>query len=372
MKLLFLCNSLWMNNLVRTYPFYKKLSEDHEIIVVGPLKEGTEIYAPYRNAMAYRPWSLTPTWHGLKSLFDAVREESKDCDILHVFKPLPWSYFPALLARAARKIPIVLDIEDLDYFPISWKDKFSLPAMSYSMIHSSDAVVVHTRKLQELYGGTIIRTGTDTDLFMPDVRGAAELREKLGLEGKFIIPFLGTPRRYKGIELIMQALKRLNKKDMVFLVVGDSRDSDFMELYPAYKEYIKLVPPQPFEDMPKYLAMSDLVILAHMNYGPWRGYEVPAKIYDSMACAKPVIVSRVGDSPDIIADTGIILKGELKSIHPTESEVKECADAIEYIYDNPEEARRLGGSARKRCVENYSWDVLKKQILNEYEKVLDL
>lgn len=370
MKILMLCNSLWMNNLVRTYPFYNKLSEDHEITVVGPLKEGTEIYLPYRNSMKYRPWRLEPTMKGLKSLYNAVREESRDSDIIHVFKPLPWSYFPALFARAARKIPIVLDIEDLDYFPMSWKDRLSMPAAAYNMIGKSDAVVVHTSGLQELYGGTIIRTGADTGFFRPDVEGTQELREKLGLEGKFVIPFLGTPRRYKGIELIVRALKLLDRKDIVFMIVGNTDDEDFMEIYPDYKEYIKLVPPQPFEDMPKYLAMSDLVILTHMNYGPWRGFEVPAKIYDSMACGKPVIVSRMGDCPDIIGDTGIILESELKQIHPEENEVRELAEAIEQVYNDPGAARELGESARERCIKNYSWDVLKDRISEVYEKVL--
>lgn len=363
MKILMLCNTLWQNNLGRTLPFYKKVSEVHDVKVIGPLKKDTEIFSPYRGMMNYVPWYFPPTHKAIKLFI----QESKDCDLIHCFKPLPWSYFPSLFLKFLCKKPLVLDIEDLDYYPVSLKKRFSLPAITTNMTGLADAIVVQSRQLQKKFGGVQIHTGTDTEMCNPNVDGS-EIKEKYNLTDSFTIVNVGSLRKYKGIDIILEAVSQLNDERIkVFLVGIDeaTMDSYSKDIINSYKKKIGkqmiLAPPQPFSEMPKFLAASDLVILPHKHYGPWRGFEIPARLYDAMAMGMPVIVSNMGDLPEIIGDAGIVIP---------DGDINACKNAILQIMNDNQLAKKLGTMARKRCVEQYSWDVLKKKILEVYESVM--
>lgn len=364
MKILMFNYSLWKNNLVRSFPFGKKISEEHEVIFSGFLAKGTEIYKPYQDLLNYLPIRLDSKY--FLSDVKKLISELNSCDLIHCFKIVSTSYFTSLIFKFLKRVPLVLDIEDLDWYPVNWSYMLKPTAFSNYLHRLADAKIIHTSILQEIYGGEIIRTGTDTNFFKPNIKGSNELKERLGLEDKFVIPFLGAPRRYKGIELILESIKCLGKKDITFLLVGNHRDEHFLKLYPKYKKFIKILPPQLYEDMPKYLTMSDLVILPQMDYGLWSRAQIPAKLYDSMSAAKPIIVSNVGDLPDIIGDTGIVLNGKFEKTYPTKSEIKECCNAIETVYNNPKESKKLGLKARKRCIKYYDWNILKKKTLDIY------
>ncbi|MDI6903117.1 MAG: glycosyltransferase family 4 protein [Methanocellales archaeon] len=363
MKILMLCNTLWQNNLGRTLPFYKKVSEVHEVKVIGPLKKGTEIFSPYKGLMEYVPWPHPPT----HKMLNFLMQVSKGCDLIHCFKSLPWSYFPSLFLKILRKKPLVLDIDDLDYYPTSLKARFSLPAIGTNMTGLADAIVVQSTKLQEKFGGTQIHTGADTELCNPNVDGS-KIKERYNLYDSFTIVNVGTLKRYKGVDIVLEAVRQLNDERIkVFLVGinGATMDRYSENLIKTYKkklgEQLILAPPQPFLEMPKFLAASDLIVLPHKQDAPWRGFEIPAKLYDAMAMGLAIIVSNVGDLPEIVGDAGIVIP---------DGDVKACKEAILRLFNDRQLAKKLGAKARERCVEKYSWDVLKKKTLDVYDGVL--
>ncbi|MDI6639974.1 MAG: glycosyltransferase family 4 protein, partial [Methanocellales archaeon] len=352
MKILMLCNTLWQNNLGRTLPFYIKVSEEHDVEIIGPLKKDTEIFEPYKGLMNYKPWSLPPTHRALELFL----KESKDCDLIHCFKPLPWSYFPSLFLKFLRRKPVVLDIDDLDFYPLSFKDHISLRRVSTGLIRCSNAVVVNSSQLQKKFGGTLIRTNTDTDFCKPNVDGG-EIKKKYGLEDSFTIVNVGTLKRYKGMDVVLEAVRQLNNEEIkVFLVGIDEITSDEFSknLISKYKKILKdqliILPPQPFNKLPKFLAAGDAVFLLHKYDAPWRGFEVPTKLYDAMAMGMPVVVSNVGDLPEVVGDSGITIPSD---------DVDACKNAIKMLYDDEKLRKKLGKKARDRCVEKYSWEVLK-------------
>lgn len=363
MKILMLCNILWQNNLGRVLPFYKKVSEVHEVKVIGPLKKDTEIFSPYTDMMEYVPWSHPPTHNTIKFFM----QQSKDCDLIHCFKPLPWSYLPGLFLKGLLRKPLVLDIDDLDYYPASLKHRFSLPAITTKMTGLADAITVQSTRLQKKFGGIQIHTGADTKLCNPYVDGNGII-ERYNLHDSFTIVNVGNIKSYKGIDIILEAVLRLKDERIKVFLVGINEatmDSYSNNLIRTYKKKLGkqliLAPPQPFSEMPKFLAASDLVILPHKQNAPWEGFEIPARLYDAMAMGMPIVVSNVGDLPEIIGDSGIIIP---------DGDIDACKDAILHIMDDRQLAKDLGNRARRRCVERYSWDVLKEKILKVYESVL--
>ena len=87
--------------------------------------------------------------------------------------------------------------------------------------------------------------------------------------------------------------------------------------------------------------------------------QVPAKVFDAMAMAKPIIATAVSDLPEILDSCGWI-------VEPASPE--QLAEAIQYVINHPKEAEQMGQKARQKCIENYSWDAMEKVLVNIFRK----
>lgn len=47
---------------------------------------------------------------------------------------------------------------------------------------------------------------------------------------------------------------------------------------------------------------------------------------------------------------------------------EQLAEKIQYVLDNPEEAKAMGYKARQKCIEKYSWDAMEEILLKVFEK----
>lgn len=71
-------------------------------------------------------------------------------------------------------------------------------------------------------------------------------------------------------------------------------------------------------------------------------------VLEAMACGRPVVITDAVGAKDVVQDgyDGFVLPaGDAKSI----------ADALQYLYENPREARRMGARARRKALK-YSWE----------------
>ncbi|HJL73326.1 MAG TPA: glycosyltransferase, partial [Nitrospinaceae bacterium] len=72
--------------------------------------------------------------------------------------------------------------------------------------------------------------------------------------------------------------------------------------------------------------------------------QMPAKIYDAMAMAKPIVATCVSDIPEVLGDSGYL-------VDP--GEPSQLASAIQYILSHPDEAHGKALAARERCRQMY-------------------
>jgi glycosyltransferase involved in cell wall biosynthesis len=72
--------------------------------------------------------------------------------------------------------------------------------------------------------------------------------------------------------------------------------------------------------------------------------QIPARLFDAMSMAKPIIATRVSDIPKVLEDCGYL-------VDP--SEPSQLADCIQYILSHPGEAKAKGHAARERCKQRY-------------------
>jgi len=75
--------------------------------------------------------------------------------------------------------------------------------------------------------------------------------------------------------------------------------------------------------------------------------------------AKPIIATAVSDLSEILDGCGWVVEPE----NP-----EKLAEAIQYVFDHPEEAKEIGWKAREKCIEKYSWDAMEEILIKIFRK----
>lgn len=114
-------------------------------------------------------------------------------------------------------VPVVVDVFDRT----EWVD-----LLPFGPLSTFDAVVASNRPLAEQLGGTALHTPVDTERFNPDRDDRAATRAELGFDrNDFVAGFIGTPRKTKGTDALVDAVCS-GGDDVRGLIVG-SVDSDY-------------------------------------------------------------------------------------------------------------------------------------------------
>lgn len=353
-------NDLSGNCLVRTYPIVKVLERTHRVEVIGLVgREG--IFPHYRHEMVYRPFLLGGSLVSKgRSFFDLVR--SIDADVIYAFKPICTSYGVALLSRLRRQGPIILDIEDWDnetFEAMSWKGKMThlvrniaRPNGFYDWVADSlhgiaDQKTVASNFLLRRYGGVKLPHGADPRTFDPHIYDREAIRKHFGVKDKRVIVFAGTVRSHKGVIDLLEAVDKLGRKDVVLALVG-MRSPELEEVLAQGKSSIMYWGPQPHSHMPQVWLAADLVVLPQKDTR-FAQAQIPGKVFEAMAMARPIIATAVSDLPEILEGCGWL-------IPPGDSDA--LGAAMGEVFSDPVRAEEAGHKARQRFLRRYSWDVM--------------
>jgi glycosyltransferase involved in cell wall biosynthesis len=181
--------------------------------------------------------------------------------------------------------------------------------------------------------------GVDVERFKPGDRPA-----------KFRAVFAGALIKRKGIQHVLEAWHRLNLPDAELWLVGHVHDEAKPFLKQFWRDNIRVVGFA--RDPENYLSHGTV----HVFPSQWEG---SAKVtYEAAACALPQITTR--EAGDVVRDgvEGIIVKpGDVDAI----------AAALQHLHRHPEIIRQMGSAARRRVVENFTWDHFRTRLLDAYE-----
>ncbi|MFX0201814.1 MAG: glycosyltransferase family 4 protein [Candidatus Hodarchaeota archaeon] len=382
MKISALVSDLSDNPIVRAYPILKVLQRRYQIDVIGPCF-GRQVFRAYEGEFNFKVVEGCQYPKFVKKLRDVY--DSVNGDVLFAFKPKPTSYLIGLICSFLKRIPIVVDIEDWELAPYwiqkeklskwiflrryllhGWKvpNDFKYLYVTEKLVSFSNAVFVCTNFLEGKYGGTKLYHGVDTEVFNPKGKNKGRLREKWGVPlDKKIVLFAGTPRPHKGLDDLIRALNSIdpNCKVKLLLVGGRIEGSIDGELYELSKKRTIYLGYQPHGLMPEILCLSDLVVLPQKDNLISRA-QVPGKVFEAMAMAKPIVATAVSDLPEILEDCGVIVKpGDTEGL----------AHTIRYVLANPNVGRNMGKKARGKCVKLYSFEAMARvlfPVFQQFEK----
>jgi glycosyltransferase involved in cell wall biosynthesis len=296
--------------------------------------------------------------------------DALDSDIIWAVKPRPASYGLALAKRAGSRVPVVLDIDDLEREFIEGRTACLPPARHLSgrlrrgiatfispdfgpwvrtterLAPLADAVTVNSSALQARYGGIYVPSGKDIRKFDPDLYDTMQSKRRLGLADYRCIMFPGTPTAHKGVEDVIDALELLGDRRNRLVVVGGRKGGQhyLSGLGERADRWVVRLPGIPADDMPRVLAAADLMVVPQRDCEKSRA-QTPMKLTDGMAMAKPIIATRVGDLPNILGNVAAL-------VDPSDS--AQLARAIDRILNDDAYAEDLGRAARQRCIADFS------------------
>jgi glycosyltransferase involved in cell wall biosynthesis len=189
----------------------------------------------------------------------------------------------------------------------------------------------------------VVPNGVDVDLFQP--QGTAR---RDGLDGKFVVGFVGSLKPWHGVEVLAAAFRRLaDDRRFHLLVVGHGPlDKELEALGEDLPGRVTRVGGVPHGEVPAYLRAMDLAVAPYPALD--RFYYSPLKVLEYMAAGRAVVASRIGQLGEVLRDgeTGVLIPpGDPAAL----------AGAIRRLADDEGLRRAMGQAAHEEARRMHPW-----------------
>lgn len=190
-------------------------------------------------------------------------------------------------------------------------------------------------------------------------RGDGGLRQRLGLETKVVIGFVGLFYPWHGVVHLARAFVALAAQapQAHLLLVGDGDDRARVQgvlTEAGLSERVTFAGMVPHAQVPHYLQAMDIVTAPH---APWKEFfGSPIKLFEYMSSGRAVVVSNLGQLGEIIQDarTGLLV--------PPGDEAA-LAAALLRLTGDPALRAALGAAARAEVLAHHTWQQTAAAIL---------
>jgi glycosyltransferase involved in cell wall biosynthesis len=215
-------------------------------------------------------------------------------------------------------------------------------------INIAKKVLITTTTLKETYNipdgkAVSIPNGVDTNLF----KKLPSNKEEFGLSDSFVIGYVGGLREWVNLKPAFSAIKKLSSEMNIKMIVA-GKEGEFEENKGLAKECgvedrVIFTGNAPYAKVPEYIAAMDACII------PFKRNKVsenalPLKLFEYMACGKPVISAKIPGVVDAVQD---------RVLYAFTAE--EYRDKIVKLYKDEELRIKLGIEGRNYVKENYEW-----------------
>ena len=193
----------------------------------------------------------------------------------------------------------------------------------------------------------VIKNGVNASFFQP-YRGDNALRKQMGLEGRFVVAYIGTHGLAHGLDTVLDAAALLRgNPQIVFLLIGDGAERKrLLQLRDARGlSNVVMVEQQPKANMPIVWDLSSASVV-HLKKSPLFKTVIPSKIFESMAMERPILLGVEGEAAQIVsqADAGVCFEPE---------NAQQLADAVLRLASDSESARQMGVRGRRYVMEHF-------------------
>ena len=279
-----------------------------------------------------------------------------------------------LLARALG-VPLVLEYNGSGIWiaenwdsPLPYRRTFE--AIERANFRHAHLIVAVSEVLRDqlLSGGVephrilVCPNGLDPGIYHPG-RDPSRVRQRLGLEGRTVVGFIGTFGPWHGAPVLARAAGEvlMRHPEAAFLFVGDGperrRVQEILEQQ-GVEERCRFTGLVPQEEAPDYLAACDLLASPHVpNPDGTRFFGSPTKLFEYMAMGRGIVASR-------LEQIGEILRDEETALPVPPGDPAALAAALSRLLSDPALAARLGRSARRQVEERHTWEKNARAVLD--------
>jgi glycogen synthase len=264
-----------------------------------------------------------------RMLTDVIRQEKPD--ILHAHSPV-LTVLPAIAAGRHFGLPVVYEVRAL------WEDAAvdygatTEGALRYrasrwietSAMHRADRVVTLCDPLRDeiIARGipaaniSVVPNAVDPEFLQPLIDAQPDARERLGLNGRFVLGFIGSFYAYEGLDLLLAAVPRLAEAipGLLILLVGGGPEEDRLRRIvreTGIESFVRFTGRVHHTQILTWYAAVDVMVFPRKR-SRLTELVTPLKPLEAMARGKPAIASDVGGHKQLIrdCDTGYLFAAE--------------------------------------------------------------
>ncbi len=269
------------------------------------------------------------------------------------------------LSRALR-IPFVVYAHGNEIFDI-FEGEWEKPKVAFRQANIVVANSNFTAKILQDYGVRlekirVVHPACDVQLFKPVARDERLYQKWVGAGGRGpVLLTVGNIVKRKGHDTVLRSISKLKSAmpGIVYLVVGDGRDREYVETTASemgVREYVRFVGNVPDEQLASFYALADIFIMVSRPLNGGRDVEGFGKVYlEAGACGLAVIGGRSGGVPDAIVDgeTGLL-------VDPLDD--VSVAEAVATLEHDAALRQRFGTNGRERVLSEFTIDDFGKKI----------
>ena len=304
-----------------------------------------------------------------------IRKEIKDYEIVHIHEHR--QTLAIIASHFARKnnIPYIVQAHGsvLPFFQKEGLKNLFDKVFGFKILHNAACVFALTEVEKEQY----LKMGVDEDKIEIVPLGInLEEYENLPDYGRFrskfnisdddkLILFVGRIHEIKGLDLLIDSFNDLiglnENKDIKLAIVGPD-DGYLTELEDKIRMYslednVIVTGPLYKEEKQEALVDCDLFVM------PSKYESFTTSGLEAMACSKPLVLTKNNHIHDWVdGNCGLACDDDKDSLR----------SAIEKLLFDEDLSKTYGENGKRLIKERYDWDIINKQILDIYEKLLGL
>ncbi len=199
----------------------------------------------------------------------------------------------------------------------------------------------------------VVTNGSNLELFSKRNKDI-KLLQKLNLEDKFIVGYIGTHGLSHSLDFIVTSISKITDKSIHFLFIGDgAMKKSIIKISNDLKlKNITFLDAIPKEEVPNYLSICDISLAPLKNEENFKTV-IPSKIFEASAMEKPTLLGVCGQAQKIIEkyNAGICFEPEneedfiaklmiIKDEKNYEEYQKGCSTLAE-VYDRKKLAKKM-------------------------------
>lgn len=346
------------------------------------LLDGIEVYRNWVYATPNEGFVKKILGH-LSFMFSSVIFSTRklgSADVIIVSSPTFFSIFSAWYISRVKRIPFVLEVRDL--WPAALVELGVLTNRTIINVlekiemwfyQEAKAIVNVTHTFCDYMANRgvpreklfTITNGVDHARFYPQSHDT-QFRIKHTLQDKFVVLYTGAHGISQALGRILDAAERcadIPSIKFVFIGEGAEKAALVKRANDTGLVNVLFLPSVTKKEMAEVYASADVCLVPLRDIPLFKTF-IPSKMFEIMACGRPIIASVAGEAAEILAKSGGAI------VTPPEN-VDMIVQAIHTLVNNPALVQQLGESGHDYALQNYTRSALANEYLDLLQSVIE-